>query len=132
MHHSNTLPVTLRVSHGSILGPLPFLVFINDIPTLVKTARLLLFADDINCVKSVNNLSHCSHLQGDLCSLYSWSSSNISFNQEKQSFSDFKLVPALFLLTTSWTTMKYFQSSAIVLLLLLYPMTFPGLPIITK
>ena len=82
MHHSNTLPVTLQVSHGSILGPLLFLIFINDIPTLVKTARLLLFADDINCVKSVNNLFHCSHLQGDLHSLHSWSSSNIAFNQK--------------------------------------------------
>ena len=132
-HHSNTLPVTSGVPQGSILGPLLFLVFINDIPTLVKSARLLLFADDTKCVKSVKDHSDCSHLQSDLDSLYIPGAPPILPSiKKKQSFSDFQLVPVLFLLNTFWTTRNYFLLSAIVILVLLSPMTFPGQPIITR
>ena len=77
-----TLPVTSRVPQRSILGLLLFLVFINDVPALVKSARLVLYADDTECVKSIINHSDCANLQNDLNSLIHWSSSNIVFNKE--------------------------------------------------
>ena len=76
---SDYLPVTSGVPQGSILGPLLFLVFINDLPTCVHLCKLLLFVDDAKCYNSGNNCN-ISSLQEDLNFLYNWSLTNISFN----------------------------------------------------
>ena len=43
---SDLLPVSSGVSQGRILGPLLFLVYVNDIPSVVKFSKLFLFVDD--------------------------------------------------------------------------------------
>ena len=43
---SDPLPMTHGVAQGSILGPILFLVFINDLPSFLTHGRLLSYADD--------------------------------------------------------------------------------------
>jgi len=68
---STWAPVTSGVPQGSILGPLLFLVYINDIDTQLNS-HVKLFADDCAIYNQVSCKADTSSLQSDLNSLYTW------------------------------------------------------------
>ena len=81
---SEWLPVKSGVPQGSILGPLLFLLYINDMPDVVSSSHVALFADDAKCYRSINNVDDCIKLQGDLDKLFKWSTVwKLKFNVKK-------------------------------------------------
>ncbi len=51
---SNSAPVTCGVPQGSNLGPIHFLIYINDLPNCLNHAIPRMFADDMSINYSVN------------------------------------------------------------------------------
>lgn len=75
---------TSGVPQGSNLGPLLFLLFINDIVNCVQNSQILLFADDIKIFTEVRCDQDCVELQNDINNLCSWSERNhLPFNINK-------------------------------------------------
>lgn len=52
---SGSLDIAFGVSHGSIFGPKLFHLYINDILTVTKLLKLILFVEDTNLFHSSDN-----------------------------------------------------------------------------
>ena len=60
---SHEVDISCGVPQGSILGPLLFLLFINDLPTVIKGSKLKLYADDAVLYTSQNSIEKTKKLQ---------------------------------------------------------------------
>ena len=80
---SNWSPVISGVPQGSVLGPLLFIMYINDIDSTV-VSRLLKFADDTKVFSAVSSQIEIDQLRTDLQTLYKWSQDwQMLFNIDK-------------------------------------------------
>ena len=68
---SDVVPVTSGVPQGSVLGPILFLCFINDMPESVSS-QCRLFADDSIIYREISTVNDCTILQHDLDALEKW------------------------------------------------------------
>ena len=64
------------VPQGSILGPILFLIYVNDLLSSIENSKILLFADDDKLYRSINCNTDMTLLQLDIDLLYSWSIDN--------------------------------------------------------
>ncbi len=69
---SDWLPVGSGVPQGSVLGPLLFLVYINDLPLVVNSAKVKIFADDLKIYIAFLRNDTTLPLQIDIQSVVEW------------------------------------------------------------
>ena len=64
--------MTSGIPQGSVLGPLCFLLYINDLPEAIKASDIMMFADDAKIFGQVCTVQQRDNLQTDLDNLLAW------------------------------------------------------------
>ena len=87
-HTSAKLEITCGVPQGSVLGPLLFLIYINDLPNVSKYLSFYLFADDTNIYFKSHDLAHLQKIMNrELKKVRKWLDGNrLSLNIDKTNF----------------------------------------------
>ena len=90
--NSENLSIDIGVPQGSILGPLLFLLYINDFPECSKLLQFVMFADDTCLFVSHKNLENLQNLlESELTHVYDWLVANkLSLNVKKTNFMAFQ------------------------------------------
>ena len=70
---SSPSQVTSGVPQGSILGPMLFLLYENDLPSSIKNSSIATYADDTKIFKEISNIGDAKALQEDLTNFESTS-----------------------------------------------------------
>ena len=82
--YSSWTPVRSGVPQGSVLGPLLFILYVNDIYSVINYSKHGMFADDLAIYREVHTSADCKLLQSDLASVLLWSQRwQLSLNSAK-------------------------------------------------
>ena len=75
---SNWAQVISGILQGSILGPLLFIIYVNELPDICDSgSKLFLYADDAKIYKHIFNRQEKDNLQCDLTKLNSWADNRL-------------------------------------------------------
>ncbi len=81
-HKSSKMTISSGVPQGSILGPLLFLLYINDIENCSEIISFVMYADDTNAFYSDKCLNHA--MQKEMNKVTKWlKAKKLSINSEK-------------------------------------------------
>ena len=85
---SNVLSLSTGVPQGSILGPLLFLIYMNDIPYCTKYFNCILYADDTTLSNTIQIPSMSPlNINDELAKVYDWLAVNkLSLNVKKTKY----------------------------------------------
>ena len=82
--YSSWIQVRSGVPQGSVLGPLLFILYVNDIYSVINHSKHGMFADDLTLYTEVHTSADCKLLQDDLASVLLWSQRwQLSLNSAK-------------------------------------------------
>ena len=82
--HSYPAKVVSGVPQGTVLGPVLFIIYLNNLESCIKHSVVSSFADDTRLKKSINTVNDTKLLQEDLGQAIKWSDkSNMKLHQSK-------------------------------------------------
>ena len=89
--NSDKFNLNCGVPQGSVLGPLLFIIYTNDLPNILKSSRVILFADDTTIfIKGKNKNILYKLIQKDLDLVTDWFKANkLSLNVSKTNLINF-------------------------------------------
>ena len=84
---SQVQSIVMGVPQGSVVGPLLFLIYINDLPLASNIFNVLMYADDTTLFCNYNSIWNDMVINSEINKIYDWLCSNkLSLNVSKTKF----------------------------------------------